>query len=61
VARPLQLAFVQLPDTQTLAQRITADIPESLYYNDIHGRPDWRRHLTFHLAEEIRAELAGGA
>ena len=29
----------------------------ALWYDDVHGRPDWRRHVTRHLAEEIRAEL----
>ena len=40
--------------------RIAAEIPASLYYDDIHGRPDWRRHMTFEFAEEIRGELGGG-
>ena len=29
------------------------------YYNDIHGAPAWRRHVTLQFAEEIRGELAG--
>jgi hypothetical protein len=33
-------------------------IPDPLYFDDVHGSPDWRRHLTFRLGEEIRAELA---
>jgi len=28
-----------------------------MYYDDIHGAPDWRRHMTFRLAEEIRRDL----
>ena len=38
-----------------------AEIPDDLYYDDVHGRPDWRRHLTGLFAEEIRAELSGEA
>ncbi len=30
----------------------------ALYYDDLHGSPDWRRHMTLRLAEEIRQELS---
>ena len=29
------------------------------YFDDPNGRPAYKRHLTHHFAEEIRAELAG--
>ena len=37
----------------------TKEIPANAYYDDIHGLPAWRRHMTLHFAEEIRRELAG--
>ena len=33
-------------------------IPAALYYDDLHGAPDWRRPMTLRLAEQIRQELA---
>jgi hypothetical protein len=33
-------------------------IPEALYDDDLHGAPDWRRHMTFRLAGQIRQELS---
>ena len=56
--RPVRLAFTGVPDAATLAGRLAAEIPDALYYDDMHGRPDWRRHMTLIFAEEIRAELA---
>jgi len=57
--RPIRLSFSSLPDSEELKRRLAADIPDAAYFDDIHGRPDWRRHMTFTLAEEIRRELAG--
>jgi CO/xanthine dehydrogenase FAD-binding subunit len=59
--RPLRLAFETLPSERELDDRLAAEIPGSLYYDDVHGRPDWRRHMTFEFAQEIRAELAEAA
>lgn len=56
--RPVQLAFGTLPAAAMLRERLETEIPANLYYDDIHGRPDWRRHMTLAFAEEIRAELA---
>jgi hypothetical protein len=56
--RPLRVAFAGLPTAAELDDRLAADIPDALYYDDVHGRPDWRRHMTFEFAREIRAELA---
>lgn len=58
--RPVRLSFTAFPDAETLRDRLDATLPPSAYYDDIHGRPDWRRHVTCLLAEEVRAELAGG-
>jgi CO/xanthine dehydrogenase FAD-binding subunit len=56
--RPVRLGFASLPDRDGLRDRLETEIPDALYYDDIHGRPDWRRHMTFEFAEEIRRELA---
>ncbi len=45
----------------TLSTIIDVAIPYSDYYDDIHGRPDWRRHMTHVFAEEVLAELSGGS
>lgn len=55
--RPVQLAFPAMPMSDELAARLAASIPDALYYDDMHGRPDWRRHMTHLLAQEIRDEL----
>ena len=55
--RPVQLAFVGIPSPGDLERRLDATIPAGLYYDDVQGRPDWRRHVTRDLAEEIRSEL----
>ncbi|CAA0107940.1 Uncharacterised protein [Starkeya nomas] len=56
--RPVRLAFADMPGATELSARLAEAIPDALYYDDVHGRPDWRRHLTFDFAEEIRQELA---
>jgi hypothetical protein len=40
-----------------LRERLEAEIQH--YYDDVHGAPAWRRHMTLQFAEEIRQELAG--
>jgi CO/xanthine dehydrogenase FAD-binding subunit len=59
--RPMQLSFAGLPSAVALADEIERRLPQSLYYDDVHGAPVWRRHMTLHLAEEIRRELSGEA
>ena len=58
--RPVIIDFARSPSADSLASAIAAAIPEGLYHDDVHGRPDWRRHITFSLAEEIRTELFEG-
>jgi CO/xanthine dehydrogenase FAD-binding subunit len=55
--RPVRLDFPALPSHQDLHHALSITIPEAMYYDDIHGAPDWRRHMTFRLAEEIRRDL----
>jgi CO/xanthine dehydrogenase FAD-binding subunit len=56
--RPLWMEFDAVPQADELRERIAAEIPEPLYYDDVHGRPEWRRHMTYVFAEEIRNELS---
>jgi CO/xanthine dehydrogenase FAD-binding subunit len=56
--RPVRLAFAAPPSGASLRQRIEETIAEGQYYDDIHGAPVWRRHMTLLFAEEIRRELA---
>lgn len=58
--KPLQLRFAAMPDAASLRATILKDIPDALYHDDVHGKPAWRKAMTLRLAEEIRAELAGG-
>jgi CO/xanthine dehydrogenase FAD-binding subunit len=60
-ARPVQLSFAYIPQADELREAILHRIPDGLYHNDVHGKPDWRKHMTLRLAQEIRAELRGPA
>jgi CO/xanthine dehydrogenase FAD-binding subunit len=59
--RPIRVAFSSAPSAEEVVDRLAGEIPDSVYYDDIHGRPDWRRHMTFEFAEDIRVELGGAA
>jgi CO/xanthine dehydrogenase FAD-binding subunit len=60
--KPVQLRFERMPKADELSHAIEAAIPADGYFDDVHGSPAYRRRLTFHFAEEIRAELeAAGA
>jgi CO/xanthine dehydrogenase FAD-binding subunit len=56
--RPVRLDFAAPPSHAELVQAVEQAIPDALYYDDIHGEPAWRRHMTFRLAEQLRQELA---
>jgi len=56
--RPVRLPFRALPGAAALQEAIAAAIPAEGWYDDVHGAPDWRRHVTGLLAEEIREALA---
>jgi CO/xanthine dehydrogenase FAD-binding subunit len=57
--RPVRIRFDRTPDAAALHAALDAAIPFDLYYDDVHGLPDWRRHVTRLFAEEIRDELGG--
>jgi CO/xanthine dehydrogenase FAD-binding subunit len=56
--RPIQLRFEHVPSASELRREIDARIPADGYFHDVHGSADYKRLLTHHLAEQIRAELS---
>ena len=60
-ARPVQLSFAKHPQANELREALLHHIPDSLYHDDVHGKPAWRKHMTQRLAEQIRGELQGPA
>ncbi|MGV7218103.1 FAD binding domain-containing protein [Bradyrhizobium sp. UFLA05-112] len=59
--RPIRLSLPKPPDANALRAAIVTEIIDGLYHDDVHGKPFWRKHMTLHLAEEIRRELLDGA
>ena len=59
--RPMRLSFDEVPDARSLRERLRETIADSMYHDDVHGAPDYRKHLTHHFAEEIRDELSGNS
>jgi len=57
--RPVRLSFAAIPQASELREAILRHIPDALYHDDVHGKPEWRKHMTLRLAEEIRGELQG--
>ncbi len=53
--RPLRIKFAKIPDQNGLRTRLEKETP--VFFDDVHGAPDYRKHMTFHFAEEIRCEL----
>ena len=58
--RPIQFRFAAMPDAATLKSTLLDQIADASWFNDVHGSAAYKRHVTPHLAEEIRQELAGG-
>lgn len=58
VPRPLRLTFQTMPNRASLALEIDTAASTDGWYDDVHGAPDWRRHMTLLLADEIRRELS---
>jgi hypothetical protein len=56
--RPIQLRFEHVPSASEPRREIDARIPADGYFHDVHGSADYKRQLTHHLAEQIRAELS---
>ena len=54
--RPLRFKFAEIPKSDDLRARLEHQIPQ--FFDDVHGTPEYRKHITFHLAEEIRREIS---
>jgi CO/xanthine dehydrogenase FAD-binding subunit len=59
--RPIRLAFPAPPSSSALRECIRGSVPDAQYYDDLHGAPAWRKHMTLQFAEEIRRELSPGS
>ena len=59
--RPVQLSFPKVPAAAELRAAINDAIPDDAWFDDVHGSPAYRQHMSLHYAEQIRAELGGGA
>ncbi len=55
--RPVQLRFPVPPNARAVREAVEYAVRPEEYFDDIHGLPAWRRHMTFRYAEEIRREL----
>ncbi|MFL1445188.1 FAD binding domain-containing protein, partial [Nocardiopsis protaetiae] len=58
--RPVRFAFPAVPAAAELDAALSGRLAPDDYFDDMHGDPRWRRHVTHLLAERIRAELATG-
>src|SRR5437667_379420 len=56
--RPVRLSFAKMPTADELREAILLRITDDRYHDDVHGKAEWRKHMTLRLAEEIRSELA---
>ncbi|MEJ2625846.1 MAG: FAD binding domain-containing protein [Pseudolabrys sp.] len=59
--KPVKLSFGAMPGASELRAAIESTIPVDGWYDDVHGSPAWRRHMSLHFAEEIRREFGAGA
>ncbi|WP_256104518.1 xanthine dehydrogenase family protein subunit M [Streptomyces sp. ODS05-4] len=55
--RPVRLWFPLPPDAAGLRRALAAGTCGADWFDDIHGLPEWRRHMAFRYAEEVRREL----
>jgi len=56
--KPVQLSFSKLPSATELRDALDQRLPLEGYFDDVHGVPQYKRHLTRYFAEQVRAELA---
>ena len=54
--RPHRLKFPKVPSAEDLRARLEREIPK--FFDDVHGTPEYRQHMTFYFAEEIRREIS---
>lgn len=56
--QPVHLRFKKTPSAAELRQAIDDRLPPDAWFADVHGSAPYKRHVTFYLAEQIRAELS---
>ncbi|WP_446038168.1 FAD binding domain-containing protein [Streptomyces sp. SID1121] len=56
--RPVRLRFPGPPTADGVRTAIDGAVAEDEWFDDIHGLPEWRRHMTLRYAEEIRRALS---
>lgn len=56
VPQPLQIAWRVAPSAAAIDTALAA-LPANIWYDDVHGSPAWRRHMTQRLAGELLHEL----
>lgn len=56
--RPVHLRFAKTPSAAELRKTIDERLPLDAWFDDVHGSAAYKRHVTFYLAEQIRAELS---
>jgi len=59
IERPRRLVFPKIPDPAALHTRLDREIPK--FFDDVHGTPEYRKHMTHYFAEEICRELSNQA
>ncbi|MFI7136077.1 FAD binding domain-containing protein [Nonomuraea sp. NPDC050153] len=55
--RPIRLRFSGPPAAEALREALDSAVADDEWFDDLHGLPEWRRHMTFRFAEEIRRGL----
>ncbi|MGW1249385.1 FAD binding domain-containing protein [Streptomyces sp. NPDC002535] len=55
--RPFRFWFPLPPTAEHLRTAIDGAVSGPEWFDDIHGLPEWRRHMGLRLAEEVRREL----
>ncbi|NEA99086.1 FAD binding domain-containing protein [Streptomyces sp. SID13726] len=55
--RPVRLWFALPPGADALRTALGSAVADDEWFDDIHGLPEWRRHMTYRYAEEIRQEV----
>lgn len=55
--RPVRIELPGNTTAQQLQDKLRQAIPDKLYFDDPHGTPAYRKHMTGYFAEEIRREL----
>ncbi|SNT45736.1 FAD binding domain-containing protein [Rhodococcoides kyotonense] len=56
--RPYVLRFPAIPTASDLKSALADSIPSDAWYDDPHGAPDWRRHVSVRSALRVLEELS---